>query len=123
MYAAVNSCEGVLCAAVDAGASLSGALHLKHELHFSVGSSIASATAARPVLALCTSTIYEGAILHVAGWTFRKSGKLEVRREGAAAVYGIPYSEHSNFTELRHCVAALRPKRIIPTVNVTDSAR
>ena len=70
-----------------------------------------------------TSAIYEGAILHVAGWTFRKSGKLEVRREGAAAVYGIPYSEHSNFSELRHCVAALRPKRIIPTVNVTDSTR
>lgn len=59
----------------------------------------------------------------VTGWTFRKSGKLEVRREGAAAVYGIPYSEHSNFLELRNCVALLRPKRIIPTVNVTDAAR
>ena len=57
------------------------------------------------------------------GWTFRKSGKLEVRREGAASVYGVPYSEHSNYTELRDCVARLRPKRIIPTVNVVDAAR
>lgn len=31
------------------------------------------------------------------GWTFRKSGGLEVRREGCATVYGVPYSEHSNF--------------------------
>lgn len=33
----------------------------------------------------------------VAGWTFRKSGGLEVRREGCATIYGVPYSEHSNF--------------------------
>jgi len=32
-----------------------------------------------------------------AGWTFRKSGGLEVRREGCATIYGVPYSEHSNF--------------------------
>ena len=38
-------------------------------------------------------------------------------------MYGIPYSEHSNYAELRDCVASLRPKRLIPTVNVTDPAR
>ena len=34
---------------------------------------------------------------NAAGWTFRKSGGLEVRREGCATIYGVPYSEHSNF--------------------------
>ena len=58
-----------------------------------------------------------------AGWTYRRSGKLDTWTEGVATVYGIPYSEHSNFAELRDCVASLRPKRLIPTVNVTDQAR
>ncbi len=58
-----------------------------------------------------------------AGWTYRRSGKLDTWTEGAATVYGVPYSEHSNFAELRDCVASLRPKRLIPTVNVTDQAR
>lgn len=53
------------------------------------------------------------------GWSYRKTG-LQVWREGRAAVYGIPYSEHSSWTDLRECVAALRPKKIIPTVNASD---
>ena len=28
----------------------------------------------------------------------------------------IPYSEHSSFAELKHCVQQLKPRRIIPTV-------
>eukprot|EP00891_Asterochloris_glomerata_P006895 jgi/Astpho2/6895/gw1.00106.24.1_t len=51
-----------------------------------------------------------------AGWSFQKRG-LQTRREGNVTIYGIPYSEHSNWNELRDCVRLLRPRRIIPTVN------
>lgn len=37
-------------------------------------------------------------------------------------IYGIPYSEHSSFAELRNCVKLLKPKRLIPTVNCPDAA-
>lgn len=60
--------------------------------------------------------------LPTAGWTFKKSGGLETRTEGNATVYGIPYSEHSSFTELRACVAALRPQKLVPTVNAANPA-
>lgn len=36
----------------------------------------------------------------------------------------VPYSLHSSFPELRSFVAALRPRRLIPTVDIlVDSAR
>ncbi|WIA09950.1 hypothetical protein OEZ85_010163 [Tetradesmus obliquus] len=54
------------------------------------------------------------------GWTFNK---LQVWREGAAAVVGVPYSEHSSWDELRQCVAALRPSKLIPTVNAGSKAK
>lgn len=34
---------------------------------------------------------------HPVGWTFKKNGKLEVRKEGAVTIYGvrrIPYLSH-----------------------------
>ncbi len=54
--------------------------------------------------------------VHGAGWSYRKNG-LEVRRQGPVTIYGVPYSEHSSFPELRDCVKLLRPKRLVPTVN------
>jgi hypothetical protein len=36
-----------------------------------------------------------------AGWTWRASGKLDVRVEGCVTLVGVPYSEHSSFQELR----------------------
>ena len=56
-----------------------------------------------------------------AGWSYQKKG-LQTRREGKVTIYGIPYSEHSSFAELRDCVKRLKPKRIIPTVNCPDAA-
>lgn len=51
-----------------------------------------------------------------AGWSYKKSGKLEQRREGKVTVYGVPYSEHSSFPELRDCVARCpRMRQATPT--------
>lgn len=57
------------------------------------------------------------------GWSFKSSGNLERREDGCVVTVGIPYSEHSSYTELRDCVATLRPKRIIPTVNASDATK
>ncbi|XP_029540311.2 DNA cross-link repair 1A protein isoform X1 [Oncorhynchus nerka] len=56
------------------------------------------------------------------GWTF--SQRVEAVEDikpmvhGNISIYGIPYSEHSSYLELRRFVQWLRPLKIIPTVNV-----
>ncbi|CAM9394873.1 unnamed protein product [Scytosiphon promiscuus] len=44
------------------------------------------------------------------------------RRGQRAAVYSLPYSEHSSFNQLRDFVRAVKPKKIVPTVNAASSA-
>ncbi|XP_077594876.1 DNA cross-link repair 1A protein isoform X1 [Stigmatopora nigra] len=56
------------------------------------------------------------------GWSFSQQTTslqdiLPVFRDGVS-IYGIPYSEHSSFSELKRFVQWLRPLKIIPTVNI-----
>lgn len=41
-----------------------------------------------------------------------------MRRKGPCEIHLVPYSEHSNYDELREYVGYLRPKEIIPTVGL-----
>lgn len=56
------------------------------------------------------------------GWTH--SNKLTSiadvipQTKGNIAIYGIPYSEHSSYLEMKRFVQWLKPQKIIPTVNV-----
>ncbi|XP_037493173.1 DNA cross-link repair protein SNM1 isoform X2 [Jatropha curcas] len=61
------------------------------------------------------------------GWTYSESvGKqLDLIRpisKGNITIYGVPYSEHSSFTELKEFVEFLKPDKIVPTVNVGNPA-
>jgi len=47
------------------------------------------------------------------GW----SGKIKRRTRGPVQILSVPYSEHSNFQELKEFTEKLNPEVIIPTVN------
>nr|CAB3263146.1 uncharacterized protein LOC104265655 [Phallusia mammillata] len=56
------------------------------------------------------------------GWTHSKTTStledIEPTKTGPILICGVPYSEHSSFTELKAFVERHKPDKIIPTVNV-----
>ncbi|KAF3444323.1 hypothetical protein FNV43_RR14013 [Rhamnella rubrinervis] len=53
------------------------------------------------------------------GWTYEvKRNKFSVRTKDALEIHLVPYSEHSNYNELREYVRFLKPKRVVPTVGL-----
>ncbi|KAH8069700.1 hypothetical protein JL721_5588 [Aureococcus anophagefferens] len=76
--------------------------------------------------------------LRCTGWEYQKScrcaggglGGLDTYcpkvwegNDGATRAYGVPYSEHSSFPELKRFVAALRPRKLVPTVNAATRVK
>lgn len=60
------------------------------------------------------------------GWTHSNNissiADITPQIKGNISIYGIPYSEHSSYLEMKRFVQWLKPQRIIPTVNVGTSA-
>lgn len=54
------------------------------------------------------------------GWENGKSTSVE---RDMITIHGIPYSEHSSFSELIRFVKYLKPKQVIPTVDITGGVR
>lgn len=53
------------------------------------------------------------------GWTYEvKRNKFAVKAKDSFEIHLVPYSEHSNYDELREYVKFLKPKRVIPTVGL-----
>lgn len=56
------------------------------------------------------------------GWTHSNNinsiADVTPQTKGKISIYGIPYSEHSSYLEMKRFVQWLKPQKIIPTVNV-----
>ncbi|XP_028586054.2 DNA cross-link repair 1A protein [Podarcis muralis] len=56
------------------------------------------------------------------GWTYSDGcgslSDIKPQTKGNITIYGIPYSEHSSFLEMKRFIQWLKPQKIIPTVNV-----
>ncbi|EXC20557.1 DNA ligase 1 [Morus notabilis] len=53
------------------------------------------------------------------GWTYEvKRNKFSVRSKDSLEIHLVPYSEHSNYEELREYVKFLKPKCVVPTVGL-----
>lgn len=58
--------------------------------------------------------------LRPSGWEYKRNKHMVPEVEGNIAIYPVPYSEHSSYTDLERFITWLRPRRIIPTVNMGD---
>lgn len=58
--------------------------------------------------------------LRPSGWEYKRNKHMVPEVEGNIAIYPVPYSEHSSYTDLERFILWLRPRRIIPTVNMGD---
>ncbi|KAF9816618.1 hypothetical protein SFRURICE_019482 [Spodoptera frugiperda] len=54
------------------------------------------------------------------GWENGKSSSVE---RDMVTIHGIPYSEHSSFSELIRFVKFLKPKQVVPTVDISGGVR
>ena len=48
---------------------------------------------------------------------------IQPKIHGNVFIHGIPYSEHSGFSEMRRFIRYFRPRQIIPTVGVGLAAQ